>query len=48
MTWFEDDSHKIPDSIKKMPPDEVEKIAAAYEEQLRRESAKLKKGSLSA
>jgi hypothetical protein len=39
MKWFEDDSHQIPDYIKNMPPEEVERIATEYEEQFFKESA---------
>jgi hypothetical protein len=37
MRYFEDDSHKIPDYIKNMPPEKLKKLIAKYDEQLRQE-----------
>ncbi|MDR0946214.1 MAG: hypothetical protein LBM87_00505 [Ruminococcus sp.] len=48
MTWFEDDSHQIPDYIKNMPRDELKKRIAEYDEQMRRGNcAVVRDGSLS-
>ncbi|MDR0903004.1 MAG: hypothetical protein LBM59_00010 [Ruminococcus sp.] len=38
MKYFEDDSHTIPDYIKKMPPEEVERLADKYMKQFHGES----------
>jgi hypothetical protein len=48
MTWFEDDSHTIPESIRNMPKEEVERKAAEIAEQLRRERDAKRKKPLSA
>jgi hypothetical protein len=48
MTWFEDDSHKIPEYIKNMPREEVERKAAECTEQLRKERDSVRKDPLSA
>jgi hypothetical protein len=48
MTWFEDDSHKIPESIRNMPKEEVERKAAEFEEQLRKERNVKRNNPLSA
>jgi hypothetical protein len=37
MRYFEDDSHKIPDYIRNMPPEELKKKIAECDEQLKRE-----------
>jgi hypothetical protein len=46
MTWFEDDSHKIPECIRNMPREEVERKAAECAEQLRKDRDKLRKDPL--
>jgi hypothetical protein len=40
MTWFEDDSHTIPDYIKNMPREELDRRIEEYEEELRKERAR--------
>jgi hypothetical protein len=48
MTWFEDDSHEIPESIRNMTKEEVERKAAELADQLRRERDTMRKKPLSA
>ncbi|MDR0944299.1 MAG: hypothetical protein LBM41_07195 [Ruminococcus sp.] len=48
MTWFEDDSHEIPESIRNMPKEEVERKSAELLDQLRRERDAKRKKPLSA
>jgi DNA-directed RNA polymerase alpha subunit len=46
MKYYEDDSHKIPEYIRNMSPEEVEQKAAEYAEELRKEKQKRLKNRL--
>jgi hypothetical protein len=44
--WFEDDSREVPEYIKNMPTEELDRHIAEFEEELRKEKARRNKAKL--